>query len=355
MLNIYPDFYDSFRCLAAACPDSCCAAWAVVVDEAAAERYARVTGPLGDKLRQVMETDEDGDLIFRLELSRCPFWDTDGLCRIQRELGEGGLCETCYKFPRLTHDYGSFIEHGLTIACPEAARLILTHEGPRKLLRRWDGRSEEETDLKDDWLLVLQEARQSLLEELWAGECREEEALAVCLLHARWFQDGFDGFEPDPWDRESALAEAKTQRGDGCGINALLRLHRGLEVLTPEWGELLREAEQWKDPLPPLPQTGMARPLAEEYLYRYWLQAVNDGDCLSRMVLLAMNHLVVRHLARIRLAQTGKLTTDDLLRLFQLYAKEVEHDECNREALLEALAEENAPGVDSLVATLLHP
>ncbi len=354
MLNIYPDFYHKFCCLAAACPDSCCAAWTVVVDEAAARRYGEVTGALGHKLRQVMEEDEDGDLIFRLEQGRCPFWDTDGLCRIQRELGEEGLCQTCYKFPRLTQDYGNFIEHGLTIACPEAARLILTHPGPRQLLRQWDELPEEETDLDEDWLLALQEARQVLLDELWAVDCGEDEALAVCLLHAQWFQDGFDGFAPAPWSRELALAAVKNVSGDAGDEKRLLQLHRALEILTPEWGELLREAEQWQDPLPPLPQTDMARNLAEEYLYRYWLQAVNDDDCLSRMALLAVNYLVVRRLAQVKLAKTGELTTNDLLRLFQLYAKEVEHDEVNREALLEALAEDEALTAERLAEMLLQ-
>ena len=52
-------------------------------------------------------------------------WRSDGLCRIQAELGESALCETCRMFPRLTHDYGDFAELGLELSCPEAAKLIL--------------------------------------------------------------------------------------------------------------------------------------------------------------------------------------------------------------------------------------
>lgn len=348
MLHRYPDFYRQFHCLADQCPDSCCADWAVVVDEASARRYRHLPGILGDKLRQVMETDEDGDLIFRLEEGRCPFWDTDGLCRIQRELGEEGLCETCHRFPRLTQDYGSFIEHGLTLACPEAARLILCHSGPRQVMAVTDDLPEEVTGLDEEVLEELQAARQVLLEELWAGNCRETDALAVCLMHIQWFQDCFDGFAPGAWNRELALTQADSVPSRGELPWRLIQLHRELEILTPEWGELLQEAAQWDTDLPKLPLTGMLRNLAEEYLYRYWLQGVDDGDCVSRMILLAVNALVVRYLAQVKLAKIGTLTTHDLLRLFQLYAKEVEHDEVNRERLLELL--EGEYGLPELAA-----
>ena len=46
-------------------------------------------------------------------------WRQDGLCRIQAELGHEALCKTCREFPRLRHDYGSFVELGLELH-PEA-------------------------------------------------------------------------------------------------------------------------------------------------------------------------------------------------------------------------------------------
>ena len=36
MKIVKPDFYDRFRCLAGACPDSCCHEWEVDVDDVAA-------------------------------------------------------------------------------------------------------------------------------------------------------------------------------------------------------------------------------------------------------------------------------------------------------------------------------
>ena len=118
-------YFDTFRCIASACPDSCCKEWAVQVDDASAAYYRSLPGPLGDRLRQVL-AEEDGCTVMTIQDGRCPMWRQDGLCRIQAELGEPALCDTCRDFPRLRHDYGDFIEYGLELSCPEAARLILS-------------------------------------------------------------------------------------------------------------------------------------------------------------------------------------------------------------------------------------
>lgn len=99
MREIYPSHYAAFHCIAGACPDSCCKEWEIVVDTASAERYRSVSGTLGERLRQAMITDADGDIVFQEHNSRCPFWNAQQLCDIHGELGEDALCETCRLFP----------------------------------------------------------------------------------------------------------------------------------------------------------------------------------------------------------------------------------------------------------------
>ena len=41
-----PDYYGAFRCLAGACPHTCCEKWEVVIDEETARLYGTVPGPL---------------------------------------------------------------------------------------------------------------------------------------------------------------------------------------------------------------------------------------------------------------------------------------------------------------------
>ena len=100
----YPQYYKTFQCIAAACPDSCCKEWEVLVDEASAARYRSMKGPLGDDLRRHLYEDEEGDWYLRITDGRCPMWRDDGLCRIHSEQGHEALCQTCRDFPRLKHD-----------------------------------------------------------------------------------------------------------------------------------------------------------------------------------------------------------------------------------------------------------
>ena len=127
MKHVYPTYYQAFRCIAADCPDSCCQGWDVVIDSDTETFYNSVQGKFGEKLRGAIYTDQDGDRVFRLaDEKKCPFWGEDRLCDIYRELGEEHLCLTCAQFPRLKMDYTVFCEHTLALACPEAARLILS-------------------------------------------------------------------------------------------------------------------------------------------------------------------------------------------------------------------------------------
>ena len=49
---------------------------------------------------------------------------------IQKELGAEALSYTCASFPRFFNSFGEQKECGLTVSCPEAARLILLHPEP---------------------------------------------------------------------------------------------------------------------------------------------------------------------------------------------------------------------------------
>ena len=155
MKILTPSYYPAFRCIASACPDSCCKEWAVDVDDTAAAFYRSLEGPLGDRLRQVMEDTEDGT-VMTIENGRCPMWRQDGLCRIQAELGHDALCQVCQQFPRLRHDFGNFVELGLELSCPEAARLILSQDHTFSVEEISGG---EAPDYDQELMSILQESR----------------------------------------------------------------------------------------------------------------------------------------------------------------------------------------------------
>lgn len=137
MYQTRPDDYDAFRCIAGACPQTCCAAWEIVVDPDAQDAYLRLRHPLAEKLRRVMCVDADGDTYFAQTDGRCPFLCADGLCELQRTLGAQSLCRTCRDFPRWEVLLCDRVEQGLSLACPEAARQLLARTAPLRLKSVW--------------------------------------------------------------------------------------------------------------------------------------------------------------------------------------------------------------------------
>ena len=299
-----PAIYDAFHCVAAACPDSCCQEWAVVVDDDKAALYRGLPGPLGDRLRQVLR-EEDGETLLQIQNGRCPMWRQDGLCRIQAELGEAALCQTCRDFPRLTHDYGNFKELQLELSCPEAARLILSGDQTQISEEQPGG---EEPQYDADAMAVLLKTRERALALINDPALPVQKALSSLLLYGYSAQeqlDGGEGFEPDPGNLAGA--------GDS---QSFLDFYRGLEILTDRWRQRLQTPD-------PIPWTDDFRPLAAYFIRRYWLQAVSDYDLVGRVKLIVCSCLAIR------------LVGGDLRQTAQLYAKEIENDADNVDALLD--------------------
>ncbi|MBO6108695.1 MAG: flagellin lysine-N-methylase [Eubacterium sp.] len=154
MIEIYPYYYESFRCIADKCEDSCCAGWEIDIDDDSYEKYMSVGDAIGEKLKASIrtygtsscddtvtdddmicgsmsdssssdDTMTDGDMdeclseqkpyekhgFILSDDMRCPFLDEKGLCELYRELGEASLCEVCTNTPR------NFLEFMAEKAC----------------------------------------------------------------------------------------------------------------------------------------------------------------------------------------------------------------------------------------------
>ena len=329
MKIITPTHYHKFHCLAAACPDSCCKEWAVQVDARSAQLYRTLPGDLGDRLRQVMQ-EEDGDTILALEPDgRCPMWRDDGLCRIHAQLGEAALCDICRDFPRLRHDYGDFVELGLELSCPEAARLILSERKYESTTSPAPGGSLPEYDTEA--MAILLRSRDEALRFLERTEYSVGQALAVLLLYGYDVQNELDSGEPAVLDAEVALIDAVKLAAPGS-VAEILAFYQELEVLTPLWHQRLAapSSAPWSEEI---------RALARYFVARYWLQAVSDYDLICRVKLAVTSCLVVKALGV------------DVIDTAQLYSKEVENNTDNVEAILDgaycspALTDQNLLGL----------
>lgn len=308
-----PDYFDRFRCIAGDCPDSCCKEWAVQVDDASAAMYRNLPGPLGDRLREVLR-EEDGETVMTITNGRCPMWRTDGLCRIQAELGEEALCKTCREFPRLTHDYGDFVELQLELSCPEAAKFILEPVRPAQISLQTEGPEEPEYD--QEAMAVLKATRETVLNILFDSRLSVPEALAAVLLYGCQAQGELDGEDSHPFDPFYPLDSVREFLADG-NPQEMTGFFLTLEILTPEWTALLRSPD-------PSPWTDHHRALAGYLIQRYWLQAVSDYDLYCRVKFIIIACLLTKHLG------------GDIFHTAQLFSKEIENSIDNVEAILDA-------------------
>jgi len=315
----YPFYYKAFSCIAARCPDSCCHEWEVQVDPEAAERYRRMEGPLGDALRAAL-CEEEGEAYFRNEQGRCPFWRTDGLCRIQAEQGHEALCTVCRQFPRLRHDYGDFVELGLELSCPEAARLILT-EPDHWVAEQVSGGEEPEYDT--EIMAVLRASRPVALALLEDSRYTVPQRLRLLLMYGYQVQGAIDGGALTDFDPEAALREADQFAGPG-DAGLLAEYYLGLELLTDRWRELLEK------PAAPVWEEGLCR-IARYGVSRHWYQAVSDWDLACRVKMLLSGCALLARLP------------GELVQKAQLWSKEIENSAENLDALLDGAYSE--PGL----------
>lgn len=297
-----PAYYSEFRCIAAACPDSCCQGWDVVIDSETEDFYNSVQGDFGDKLRKAIYTDPDGDRVFRLaEEKKCPFWGADHLCDIYRELGEEHLCDTCAQFPRITMDYTTFTEHTLALACPEAARLILSTDDAYADFVDIDCKSCEEydADVMRFLLRVRNRAANILTEQLPLAE-RLEQLRELATEAQRELTGEVVECEPLP----STVFEELEYIDEG-NRETIIQAAKEEADLSQNEAELTRLALYW--------------------LYRYLLGAIDTYDLIAPIRFIIDSVAAVADLAQ---------KSGDIITAAQTYSKEVEQSYENMEVLM---------------------
>lgn len=308
MKEYFPAYYGAFKCIAAACPDSCCRGWDVVIDDETELFYLGVEGELGKKLTKAIYTESDGDRVFHLkEDKRCPFWGEDKLCDIYKALGEESLCRTCAAFPRITMEYADFTEHTLALACPEAARLIISADSAyadftHKLAEGCE-------DYSGELMTVLLETRARA-----AGLLAAEKPLSERLGELEEFAER----------TQSAIIGEPAERYEG----SVKELFESLEYIDLANRELILSAISHKpdlnenDPL-------LSR-VALYFLYRYWLSFIGGVDltAIARFI---------RRSVRI-IASLAELGDNGVVRAAQLYSKEIEQSYENMERIFDSLS-----------------
>ena len=302
-----PEYYEKFKCTAAACRHNCCNGWEIDIDEDSLGHYMECPGEIGSRLRDNIDVSGES-ACFRLgEDERCPFLNERNLCSIILELGEEHLCQICTDHPRFRNFFSDREELGLGLCCEAAAELILGREEPfREVVLSDDGGAELLTELERDVL------------------CLRRELISAAQDRTKPISERVSSFE---------LILPKKTSAEWADI------FYGLERMDREWDEKLDELRSLTDIDAEIPQeldTAFEQ-LLVYFLWRHIPGASDACDARARAAFALLSYTVIR---RIFLAEREKNNCAGLKELCEcarLYSAEIEYSDENTYFLIDMM------------------
>ncbi len=352
MINTFPKYYKKFACIADKCPDTCCAGWDVVVDPESLEKYRCLTGAYAGKINSLITIDADGDSIFIPKEKRCPFLLESGLCEMHIELGEASLCRTCRQFPRHKTYFGARVETGISLSCPEAARLILESPDPITFESEEIHADILPTAIDPNQYFTLLEARKTAINILQNRKFSIEKRIIAFLEFSQAIQiflrkkEFEKARETNVNDFLNAVYREYSPKRASRALDRYFSDFKSLEMLDSQWLLQLEKAEN--------AQSAEYRNFEWEYehmmiyfVFRYFMTAVFDGDLLTKAKFAAVSFIIIR-----RLQAENVCDKQARIRAMQKYSKEVEHSAQNMEYLCSAMKKSRFYGVENIVNIL---
>lgn len=354
MKNTYPSYFKEFTCIADKCPDTCCAGWQIVVDPESAAKYRNADGEIGDKLHRSMVVDSDGDTVFVSEGRRCPFLLDSNLCEIYIELGKESLCKTCTLFPRHITHLGSRKETGLSISCPEVARLIFSSPEPISFESAEDNALPEPNSIDPTLYFTLAKAQKTAINILQNRKFSITQRLIAFVRFCDRVQQNIKSKEL----ADIAVTEeyfdlvpfSKTKAKHT--LRKCIETLESLEKLDIQWNAELASA---KDITPEKAESFSAvlsqneweaEHLAVYFAFRYFMTAAFDGK-LAEKAKFAVFSVIACLILQAALPDFAEKNAR--IEAARRYSKEVEHSAENMAAVTRAIKKSRSFGSDNLI------
>ncbi len=359
-----PKYLNKFKCIADKCEDTCCAGWEIVIDEETYDYYENLSGSFGERLRSEIINDGE-DNIFVLKNGDCAFLNENKLCDIYNELGEDGLCYTCKKYPRYMEEFGNLREIGISLSCPEAARIMLGDSNKMEFeLNENDEFITSYNDIDAMLFIDLMQCRNIIFNILQNRNIDLNIRAAIILDFAKEVQDKIDE------DDLTSLKTIKERYMDKNFINKT----------SDDLNKTIRDKEQWytdieeyfyvfkglkhinnNDPLGLDKVLYYIKSSAENkdiyldkykefkkfykdnmykfenilvyFVFRYFMKSVFDYDVAAKVKTAVVSYLIIKQLCVVRWIESGYLSDEDIVDISHTYSKDIEHLEENIDTL----------------------
>lgn len=312
-----PSFYKDFKCIAGACPDSCCQGWEVDADEQSLEYYKNLTGDIRKKIDSVLDKDEFGNTIFKLaDKKRCPFLNHENLCDMHIAIGGEHTPYTCRMFPRFINDFGGTREMGVSFSCPVASDMMWGLTEPMSFVDELNDLPPELNEIDAQTYFYLSKARKK------AFDIVQDRSLPIYQRLINLLDFGVE--------TQQDLEEYK----EGTDPILFFDVFRNPELINPQWLERVDNGS-----VKPVSNEVFNENIASYFIFRYFLTAVNDYDVLSKIKMAVIGVLIVTYFG------------EDSWTI-HLWSKETEHSQYNMDRYKKLLKEAKCLSVAELKSKL---
>lgn len=381
-----PDYFNDFECIASECEDTCCAGWSIVIDDESNSKYKKVDNAFGDVLRSKIVQDEDGDNIFQLKDGNCAFLNESKFCDIYTNLGEEYLCYTCRQFPRYTEEFLDVREMGISLSCPEAARIILRNSKKSEFVLSENNEEpyvdectseevikdflqcrdlvfniieKENLDLGIKAALALKFVKE-VQNKIDLGDMDEIENVIKEYKEERFLNEiikDLEGYKSKKGRKYNNLHEymeiykgiKHINSNDPLGLNnALKYFEKGKNNQEFYLSKHQEFNDCYKDNLYKF------KNILVYFVFRYFMKGIFDYDLSAKIKLAIISTLIIKELAAIRWIEKGEFTEEDMVEISHMYSKDIEHSEENIENLQEIFETNDIFEVDEVLVMLIN-
>ena len=143
------DYFSKFACKCGDCRHACCKGWKIAVSE---NEYFRLIGlECSERLHEKLESafcipDFPTTGRYRMIepdwLGQCHMLDTDGLCMLQKECGEGVLPEVCRVYPRSYKNENGNLQACCSSSCERVVEMLMEEDRLRFVYQKLTAEAE---------------------------------------------------------------------------------------------------------------------------------------------------------------------------------------------------------------------
>lgn len=359
-----PHYFNDFKCTAAECEDTCCAGWAIMIDEHSLEKYKGMKGPFGEQVRNSIDWKEGSFLQCD---GRCAFLNIENLCDLHIVAGEHMLCDTCRDYPRHKEEFEGVREGSLSLSCIEAAKIVLGCKEPVQFITFED--EEEDEEFEDfDYLLYtkLMDARECIISILQDRTIDVMARIGMVLSLAEKLQHAYDHDEMFQMDEiiesyrsmehlmeiQKEMEKPRDIDSSHCSnMRKMFRIFSKLEVLKDEWPDYVKKAEftlygegqyHYEEKRQRFHKSVGLKSAHYEtwscwieqlmvyFVFTYFCGAVYDGNILAKMQTAVVSTLLIQELSMAKwIEQNEEFGFEEFVDIAHRVSREIEHSDLN--------------------------